>query len=66
MTKDQFNKSFFYVYITCFGIQVENCPRKAVEKCLYSQYEQETRIKGKEAPFVGFGSRKKRQRSRLP
>lgn len=39
--------NFFYVYITCFGIQVEKCSRKVVEKCLYSQYEQETRIKGR-------------------
>lgn len=46
MTEEQLS-NHFYVYITCFGIQVEKCSRKVVEKCLYSQYEQETRIKGR-------------------
>lgn len=54
-------KSFFYVYITCFGIQVEKCSRKLVEKCLYSQYEQETRIKGRGREHLLWDSEAKKQ-----
>lgn len=48
MTKDQFNESTLCIYYMLWNID-RKCSKKVVQKLLYSQYAQETCIKG--APF---------------
>lgn len=51
MTKDQFNESTLCIYYMLWNID-RKCSKKVVQKLLYSQYAQETCIKG--APFKEF------------
>lgn len=47
-------KSFLCIYYMLWNTSRKKCSRKVVEKCLYSQYEQETHTKGREgSTFCG-------------